>query len=68
MNVGRASTKRCLRVCPQMYYSGQGRGSHSSSPVYCLAYDSSRLYLALDRALHMLDFQLGRPRQPQAHV
>lgn len=35
----------------QMYYCGK-----MSSPVYSMAFDSSHLYVALDKGLHLLDF------------
>ena len=37
----------------QMYYTGK-----MSSPVYALAFDTARLYVALDKGINMLDFSL----------
>ncbi len=40
-------------VSLQLYYAGR-----TSSPVYSLAFDSSHLYVALDKGINMLDFTL----------
>ncbi len=42
----------CLHLL-QMYYAGR-----TSSPVYSLAFDSSHLFVALDKGINMLDFSV----------
>ncbi|XP_063231365.1 F-box/WD repeat-containing protein 4 [Bacillus rossius redtenbacheri] len=52
--------KRTSNRLVQVFYA---KGS-DSSPVYCLAFDSSYLYCALDRSLHSFDFT-GRSNKPK---